>query len=293
VDIDSLIASEFSRNIGLLKEDEQRRLLAARVAVAGAGGVGGLHILTLARMGVGSFTIADPDVFEAVNVSRQFGAGCSTFNANKAEVLGRMVLDINPQATVRVIAGPIDEVNVDDFLDGAQVFVDGIDFFEFDVRRLIFKRCRAKGIPAITAAPLGFGATLQVFSPSGMSFDDYFGIKEGMSYLEKLAAFAAGLAPHPYHIKYLDLTKVSLERKTGPAVAPACTLASSLVATEVVKLITGKGEVRPVPAYVQIDLLRGKHKRGYLLWGGKNPLQRLKRWIILRKAGGAGATEGA
>ena len=51
MDIEKLIKEVFWRNIGLISEDEQRRLLEARVAVAGAGGVGGLHILTLARLG--------------------------------------------------------------------------------------------------------------------------------------------------------------------------------------------------------------------------------------------------
>jgi len=105
-----------------------------------------------------------------------------------------------------------------------------------------------------------------------------------LPYLEKIAAFAAGLAPRPYHIKYLDLSRVSLARKTGPAVSPACTLASSLIATETVKIITGKGVVRPVPHYLQFDMLRNKFKSGYLLWGGKNPLQILMRKMILKKA---------
>ena len=96
MNIEALIANEFSRNIGLLSEQEQEQLLLARVAVVGAGGVGGLHILTLARLGVGKFNIADPDTFEAANVSRQFGASNSTYGRNKAEVLAEMVQDINP-----------------------------------------------------------------------------------------------------------------------------------------------------------------------------------------------------
>jgi hypothetical protein len=123
-----------------------------------------------------------------------------------------------------------------------------------------------------------------------MRFDDYFGITDGMGELEKIAAFASGLAPRPYHLKYLDLSKVSLARKTGPAVSPACTLAASLIATEVVKILTGKGKVCPVPSYTQIDLMRGKFKQGYVVMGGKNPIQRFMRWIILKKAKDAAAS---
>ncbi|MGK2907461.1 MAG: ThiF family adenylyltransferase, partial [Desulfuromonadales bacterium] len=65
--IEELISHEFSRNIGLISEAVQARLLATRVAVAGVGGVGGIHLLTLARLGVGKFTIADMDVYERAN----------------------------------------------------------------------------------------------------------------------------------------------------------------------------------------------------------------------------------
>jgi molybdopterin/thiamine biosynthesis adenylyltransferase len=280
---DALIANEFSRNIGLLTEAEQKELLQSRVAVVGAGGVGGLHILTLARLGIGKFNIADPDTFEPVNVSRQFGAANSTYGRNKAEVLAEIVKDINPQAEVITFVEGVVEQNLDEFLGDSKVLIDGIDFFEFAIRRKIFVAAREKGIYAVTCAPLGFGSTLQTFSPHGMDFDTYFGTKENYSYERNLAAFAAGLAPNPYHVTYLDLSKVRMTEKTGPAVAPACTLAASLLSTEVVKIITGSQKVYAVPHYIQIDMYKRKLKKGYLWFGGNNPLQKLKAAIILRK----------
>ena len=283
MNVDALIATEFSRNIGLLSEHEQAQLLQARVAVVGAGGVGGLHILTLARLGIGKFNIADPDNFEAANVSRQFGAANSTYGRNKAEVLAEMVKDINPQAEVTVFTEGVTEQNLDEFLGDSKVLVDGIDFFEFATRRKIFIAAREKGIYAVTCAPLGFGSTLQTFSPDGMDFDTYFGTNENQSYERNLAAFAAGLAPNPYHISYLDVSRVRMTEKTGPAVAPACTLAASLLSTEVVKIITGSQKVYAVPHYIQIDMYKRKLKNGYLWFGGNNPLQKLKTEIIFRK----------
>ena len=283
MNIDALIANEFSRNIGLLSEHEQAQLLQARVAVVGAGGVGGLHILTLARLGLGKFNIADPDNFEAANVSRQFGAANSTYGRNKADVLAEMVQDINPQAEVTIFTEGVTEQNLDEFLGDSKVLVDGIDFFEFTTRRKIFIAAREKGIYAVTCAPLGFGSTLQTFSPDGMDFDTYFGTNENQSYERNLAAFAAGLAPNPYHISYLDVSKVRMTEKTGPAVAPACTLAASLLSTEVVKIITESQKVYAVPHYIQVDMYKRQLKKGYLWFGGKNPLQKLKTEIIFRK----------
>lgn len=280
--IQDLISHEFSRNIGLVSNANQIKLCKTRVAVAGVGGVGGIHLLTLARLGIGKFTIADMDVYERANISRQFGAKHSTLGDYKTSVISNLLQDINPTIESKIFPKGVDRENIGEFLQGADFFVDGMDFFEVEIRRELFKKAREMGIYALTSAPLGFGSTLQVFSPQGMSFDDYFGISEEMPYLEKLAAFASGLAPRPYHLKYLDLSKVSLENKSGPAVAPACTLAASLVATCVVRLVAGE-PVRAVPYYTQIDLYRSKFRNGYLVWGGKNPLQKLKRHIILKK----------
>lgn len=280
--IQDLISHEFSRNIGLISNANQIKLCKKRVAVAGVGGVGGIHLLTLARLGIGKFTIADMDVYERANISRQFGAKHSTLGDYKTSVISKLLQDINPTIESKIFPKGVDRENIGEFLQGADFFVDGMDFFEVEIRRELFKKAREMGIYALTSAPLGFGSTLQVFSPQGMSFDDYFGISEEMPYLEKLAAFASGLAPRPYHLKYLDLSKVSLENKSGPAVAPACTLAASLVATCVVRLVAGE-PVRAVPYYTQIDLYRSKFRNGYLVWGGKNPLQKLKRHIILKK----------
>src|SRR5687768_12387143 len=61
----------FARNIGWVTETEQHSLAGKRIAIAGLGGVGGFHLLTLARLGVGSFNIADSDRFELANLNRQ------------------------------------------------------------------------------------------------------------------------------------------------------------------------------------------------------------------------------
>ena len=277
------IRSEFKRNMGIMNEHEQTLLANTRVAVAGAGGVGGIHALTLARLGVGKFVIADPDEFELVNINRQFGATHRTVGRKKAEVIAEMLVDINPEADIRVIVDRIEQENVDAFLEDVDIYVDGIDFFEIDARRTVFNSCRNKGIFALTAAPLGFGATLQVFVPEGMGFDEYFGIDDDTDYNERVAAFAVGLAPNPYHAQYMDFSRVSIENRTGPAVSAACTLAASLVATEVTKIVTGKGEIRPVPCYLQADLLLNKYDLGCMEQGGKSPQQLVKRKMILEK----------
>ena len=273
----------FKRNIGLVNEDEQTRLSSSRVAIAGLGGVGGIHLVTLARIGIGKFSIADNDTFEAANLNRQYGATVNTIGRSKVDVMAEVVSAINPGAEVSTFSEGVHEGNIDAFLADVDLVVDGIDFFSVDARRLLFNRARQKGIYAVTSGPIGFGATLQVFSPTGMSFDDYFGINDSMSYIEKMVAFTVGLTPWPLHLKYMDLTKVNLATGTGPSFASACDLCACLVSTTAVDILLKRRPVKAVPHYFQFDPYRQVYRKGHLTFGGKNPLQALKRRILLKR----------
>src|SRR6478609_9850637 len=92
----------FARNIGWVTAAEQATLRRKRVAVAGLGGVGGSHLLALARLGIGAFHIADFDTFELANFNRQAGALASTLGQPKTKVLAAMAKDINPELDIRV-----------------------------------------------------------------------------------------------------------------------------------------------------------------------------------------------
>jgi molybdopterin/thiamine biosynthesis adenylyltransferase len=214
----------FARNIGILTPDEQERLRHARVAIAGAGGVGGIYLVTLARLGLGRFHIADFDFFEPANINRQYGARVPDFGRHKLDVMTQEALHINPFLEIKAFREGISSANIDEFLDGVDVVLDGLDFFNFDMRRILFNRSREKGIFVITAAPLGFSSAILVFSPhkKDMSFDEYFNIKEDMTLEERLLAFGIGVAPKGTHLKYLDFSSIDLNGKAGPSVSIAC-----------------------------------------------------------------------
>lgn len=270
------IHQAFSRNIGLLTLEEQKKLSTARVAIPGMGGVGGVHLITLARTGIGKFNIADFDVFEPPNINRQFGARIPDLGRKKLEVMKEQALFVNPYLEINLFEDGIHEKNMDAFLDGVDVVVDGLDFFQFEVRRALFKRAAEKGIYVITAGPMGFSSAMLVFDPKGMGFDEYFNVTDGMSDKDKYLSFALGLSPRPTHIKYMNLKKVDLDSKAGPSLNIACQLCSGMATTEVIRIILNKKGIRPVPCYIQFDPYVMKLKKGKLLLGNKNPVQRVK-----------------
>ncbi len=273
----------FARNRGLISSDEQRRLRDSRVAIAGMGGVGGLHLATLARLGVGRFTIADPDTFETANFNRQYGALLRNMGRGKAEAMAEEALQINPELDTRVFHERITPANVGDFLEGTSVVLDGIDFFSFDARRLIFREARRRGIWAITAGPVGFSAAWLLFDPQGMDFDTYFGLHDGMAPVDQFAAFTIGLAPVGTHWPYLDLSEVKGKAARGPSAGIACQLCSGIAAVEAAKVILGRKPLRAAPCYAQFDAYRCLLRRGRLRWGSRGPLQCLKRAILRRR----------
>src|SRR5262245_54211900 len=131
-------STAFDRNVGWVTDAEQAVLRRKRVAIAGLGGVGGYHLLTLVRLGVGAFTLAEFDTFDLPNFNRQAGAGLSTVGRRKLDVLVGMARDINPELEIRTVPEGITAANVDEFLDGADIYVDGLDFFAFEARRTTF-----------------------------------------------------------------------------------------------------------------------------------------------------------
>ena len=270
----------FSRNIGLLTEEEQKKLSDVKVAIPGMGGVGGLHLITLIRTGIGKFNIADFDVYEPVNVNRQFGATVPAFGRSKVDVMREQALSINPYLELNLFQEGINQANLEHFLDGVDIVIDSLDFFEFDVRRLLFKKAADKGIYVITAGPLGFSSAMLIFDPNGMGFDEYFNIKDSMIGKDKYVSFALGLAPRPTHIKYMDLKKVDLESKAGPSLGIACQICSALAATEALKIVLNKGRTKAVPHYFQFDPYLQIMRQGYMSKGNKNPLQKIKIFVI-------------
>jgi len=273
----------FQRTLGWVTERELERIRNSTVAIAGLGGVGGAHLLTLARLGVGHFHIADFDIFELHNMNRQAGATMSRLGQPKLDVLAEMALDINPELEIRRFPEGVTAANLEDFLAGVDIYLDGLDFFAFEIRRQLFAACQDNGIPAVTAAPLGMGAALVNFLPGGMRFDDYFQFSDGLSVHELSLRFMMGLAPAMLQMGYLvDPSRVDLAGQRGPSTPMACELCAGLAGTEVLKLLLGRGRVRAAPRGLHFDAYRGRLARTWRPGGNANPIQKLML-VIARK----------
>ena len=276
-------AQAFDRNIGWVLPAEQQALRGCCVAIAGMGGVGGVHLLTLVRLGIGAFHLADFDSFDLPNFNRQAGATMETLDRPKLDVMVEMALAINPELRITRFPEGVTPENVDRFLDGADLFVDGFDFFVLPVRRQVFARCAELGIPAVTAAPIGMGTGYLAFVPGGMTFEQYFRF-EGQTEQEQFLRFLMGLVPRGLHRAYLvDPSRIDLAAQRGPSTAAACQLCAGVVATMALQLLLRRGGVRAAPWHHHFDPYRGRMVSTRLAQGNASPVQRM-RLALARRA---------
>jgi molybdopterin/thiamine biosynthesis adenylyltransferase len=245
------------------------------------GGVGGDYLITLARAGIGNFRISDFDEFELGNFNRQFGATLSSVGQKKLDVMHELAADINPECSIQAFSEGVSLDNIHAFLEGADVFIDAVEFFEIKTHQLIINTCRKLGIPAIFGVPLGFGVGVLVYTAQGMTFDDYFDLDYSAPLEHQALKMSLGCAPAGYHLKYVAPDSVDLSIRKAPSIASGCKLATGIVCTQALLAILHPEELKPIPHYTCYDARLNKLKRGYLWMGNRNPLQKIK--FILAK----------
>ena len=156
--------SRYARHL-VLKEiggPGQSKLLAANVAIVGAGGLGGPAGLYLAAAGVGHITIIDDDTVDITNLQRQVQFVQTDIGALKTEAMGDTLKDLNPDIKVRAAQTRLTPENALDLLRGHDLILDGTDSFE--TRFVVNDASLRLGIPLISGALGRFDGQLCVFS---------------------------------------------------------------------------------------------------------------------------------
>lgn len=138
----------------LLGESAAARLAAARVFIAGVGGVGGYAAEMLARSGVGHLTLVDADCVSVTNLNRQIIAVIPDIGKPKTDLFERRFLDINPEISVTPLREFISPDNVADMLsEGFDYVIDAIDTVAPKVALLA--HCLREKIPVISSMGAG------------------------------------------------------------------------------------------------------------------------------------------
>ncbi len=252
----------YTRNYGVLTKEEQSRLKNGRVTVVGAGGVGGITLLSLARLGVGFIRIVDNDVFELSNINRQMLGFISNQNKSKAEEAARILRDINPTIQIDTYVSRLTEDNANQLLADSDVIIDATDNL---VSRVIIHRAAALlKIPSVwIAVTPPFRGGLMNFIPNGIPYEK---VLQHPSYQQPLSSeikkkieeIKDGRANYSVKQGALPEWGEGFIHKTLPwaVICPVANMVGLLASFEAMKWLIKRDGLSPViaPELIKVDL---------------------------------------
>lgn len=201
-----VIPARYLRNMNSISALDQIALLESHVAQVGLGGLGGTLLEHFLRLGVGRIRAADGDHFEASNLNRQLLSSTETLDRPKSEAAVARKQLINPSVDLDARDSFLTEHSLLNFVSGVDVVVDALGGLE---TRLALQNAAAEaGIPMVTGALAGWTGYVGVVSPGSPGPADIMGNDNGA------------------------------EEQLG-CPSPSVSFFASIMATEVVKLLTG------------------------------------------------------
>lgn len=165
--------ARYQRHLNLpeIGEGGQKRLLASKVLLLGAGGLGSPAALYLAAAGVGTIGIVDMDVVDASNLQRQVIHNLDRIGQKKVDSAAETIRRLNPDVDVRTHPVRLDASNVLELISGYDVIVDGAD--NFPARYVLNDASVKLGIPVVHGSIFRFEGQVSVFDPrTGPTYRD-------------------------------------------------------------------------------------------------------------------------
>jgi adenylyltransferase/sulfurtransferase len=155
----------YARHIVLpeIGQTGQEKLLASKVLVIGAGGLGSAAIAYLAASGIGHIGIIEPDRVELSNLQRQILFETADIGRSKGQAARDRVHEVNPDCHVEIFEEKITALNAGNLIGRFDIVADGCDNFE--TRFAVSDACMSAKKTLVSAAISGFSAQLSTFKP--------------------------------------------------------------------------------------------------------------------------------
>ncbi len=146
-----------------VSESGQQRLLASKVLLLGAGGLGSPAALYLAAAGVGTIGIVDMDVVDASNLQRQILHNMDRIGERKVDSAKKALTAMNPDVNVITYDMRIGADNIVDLFQDYDLVVDGTD--NFPTRYLVNDASLVTRTPVVHGSIFRFEGQATVFNP--------------------------------------------------------------------------------------------------------------------------------
>lgn len=245
-----------SRNLGLLSEEDQKKISDTTLLIAGCG-VGSQIALSATRIGFDKFILVDGDQIELSNNNRQ-GYSWRDVGKNKVDALARKIRTINPHAKIRKFPIFIDAENADRLVKKSDIIIDSIDpssaIAVLALHRSAIKRKKS----IVQPTDVGWGAMVQVFTPESISYEKMIGLDETVPIskvdneiaFQKFIEFFVKIMP-PY-VQQLAMEVAEGKRDHYPQPVSASYILSALTVIAAKRLAIGL-PIKTAPDYVLFD----------------------------------------
>ncbi|MGH2948706.1 MAG: TOMM precursor leader peptide-binding protein [Solirubrobacteraceae bacterium] len=221
-------------------EGVQLRLRRSTVVVLGCGGLGTWALGALACLGVGRFTLVDHDAVEVSNLNRQILYSEADVGSPKVDCAARWVRALDREVQVRTIRRRIsDERDAAEAADGADAVVLAADWPPYELGRWVNRACVGAGVPFVVAGQ----------QPPVLKVGPTFVPGHGPCFACQERRLAADFPLYP---------ALAEHRRCHPArditLGPSSGVVGTLVALEVMHLLTGPGPVATQGRSLLIDM---------------------------------------
>ncbi|NOY13892.1 MAG: HesA/MoeB/ThiF family protein [Deltaproteobacteria bacterium] len=167
-----LLPARYQRNRQMISTAQQLQLFRSKVAVIGAGGLGGYILEQLARLGVGNIISIDDDIFEENNLNRQLLSSPANLGRVKVEVAAERISEINPAVSLTPVQTRFGSANGPELLEGADCVVDAVD--NVTARLELAEVCRSLQIPLVYGAIAGWYGNVATVLPGDDSLQTIY-----------------------------------------------------------------------------------------------------------------------
>ncbi len=157
--------ARYNRQIKLAQIGEagQQKLLQSRALMIGMGGLGSPAAMYLAAAGIGALTLSDFDVVEESNLQRQIIHQNRNIGDLKVRSAQQTLLDMNPQCQVEAIEHQLDEQELEQQIQRADIVLDCSD--NFPTRFAVNRFCVAHQTPLVSAAAIRLEGQIMSYIP--------------------------------------------------------------------------------------------------------------------------------
>lgn len=272
------------RNIGFLKDEDQKSIQKARIFIPGVGGMGGAALETLVRLGVQNFIIADFDVFEVSNMNRQVMSTLDTVGVGKVEATVKRILSINPQIQVQTLGREWVE-NLDSILPQVDFALNGCDDIKATLQLMRKAKALNKTVIDAFASPLPNVYVVRPearrpeevmnFPSHGLALSDLTPELEKQCQLREVQ-YVVTHSSSAEHVVWKYVEELLQGKRKRFSLAPMVLMTGNLMAYEALKLILGQKSIvdergvfyNPWKARVEKPL--------------RAPLSWVKAWLVRR-----------